>query len=712
MRLFCIIFLIMGLFCIGCGKGNPDASAPVISHDMLLISAEGKAIDRRTGEAYSGLVVKHGPNGQRIAEFTLKDGTRNGPSREFHPDNSLKNSGTYKNNQLHGKYSVWFANGKMKMKGHFQAGIPTGIFHEWDESGKREWQIETTNGQFGNRMIVRNEEVKLAEAERKYLWDTEHHSALLRKYGFKPFNAALIERDGQKFAKKLSVILANDFSALLPVKNTGVRHEFGTASASRLEFKENDLKRGSGSMFTDWLLGEFSRFNERPRVNIHQMTFAPQQRAEIHGDWSGRVKLRAWGKNTKGGPEEITLYLDWVLNFPSEENLKAGHWLRECRVTRIKHASADKQLMRDVAPKAGLPTRTLHDNWKFGPDKTLANTGGIFSCDYNQDGISDLLITDRVPGPVPASLRHYLLKGTREGKMLDVTEEMGLKNARMAVVAFADLDGDGWVELITGQGQIFANHSGQRFGLVKSNLSQIANVIKHGSGHGISVADYDQDGRVDIYISRNDINRLEGTWVDGKIGPGAANKLFRNMGGWEFRDVTSTTGTDGGRRSTFTSAWLDANSDNRPDLYVINEYGNGILLVNRGGNRKFMQMELTDRASDFGSMGLTVGDFNNDGNVDLYVASMYSKSGSRVIGNLRPDAYDATTMRKLQRMVAGSQLYRNNGSLRFEPTGKQLDVVAVGWAYGPTLADLNNDGFLDIHATTGFISRTRDKPDG
>jgi hypothetical protein len=63
-------------------------------------------------------------------------------------------------------------------------------------------------------------------------------------------------------------------------------------------------------------------------------------------------------------------------------------------------------------------------------------------------------------------------------------------------------------------------------------------------------------------------------------------------------------------------------------------------------------------------------------------------------------------------MVAGSQLYRNLGGAKFSPVGNKMDVVAVGWAYGPALTDLDNDGFLDIHATTGFISRTRDKPDG
>ena len=91
---------------------------------------------------------------------------------------------------------------------------------------------------------------------------------------------------------------------------------------------------------------------------------------------------------------------------------------------------------------------------------------------------------------------------------------------------------------------------------------------------------------------------------------------------------------------------------------------------------------------------------------------LYSKAGSRVSGNLRPNAYEPEVMAKLRRMVAGSQMYLNHGANKFEPVGKAVDVVSVGWAYGPTLADLDNDGFLDIYAPTGFISRTRDKPDG
>jgi FG-GAP-like repeat len=91
---------------------------------------------------------------------------------------------------------------------------------------------------------------------------------------------------------------------------------------------------------------------------------------------------------------------------------------------------------------------------------------------------------------------------------------------------------------------------------------------------------------------------------------------------------------------------------------------------------------------------------------------MYSKAGTRVIGNMRADTYPAPVMERLRRFVAGSQLHRNRGNLQFEQVGAQKKVAAVGWAYGVSLADFDNDGFLDIYATAGYVSRDRNEPDG
>lgn len=69
-------------------------------------------------------------------------------------------------------------------------------------------------------------------------------------------------------------------------------------------------------------------------------------------------------------------------------------------------------------------------------------------------------------------------------------------------------------------------------------------------------------------------------------------------------------------------------------------------------------------------------------------------------------------MQKLMRMVDGSELHRGMGNLQFERVGQKNHIDAVGWGWGAGLFDLDNDGFLDLYATAGFISLDRTKPDG
>jgi hypothetical protein len=268
-----------------------------------------------------------------------------------------------------------------------------------------------------------------------------------------------------------------------------------------------------------------------------------------------------------------------------------------------------------------------------------------------------------------------------------------------------DIDGDGWEDLILA-GRVYRNDGGKRF----VDYTGRCNLYVPRDVTGIVVADYDRDGKLDLYLTRTGRPGSR-SWLEGKTAESKGNFLFRNKGGWQFEDVTRASGTLGGHRSTFTAAWLDADNDGWPDLHVTNEFGDGVLLVNnRDGT--FRPQALSDRPADYGTMGLAVGDVNNDGNIDLYCANMYSKAGSRVIGNLVPGAYPPWVVEKMRRFVAGSQLHLNKGGLKFEQVGPQMQVAAVGWSYGACLADLDNDGWLDVYATAGFVSRDRSKPDG
>jgi HEAT repeat protein len=537
------------------------------------------------------------------------------------------------------------------------------------------------------------EEKELPPAERKYLWEIEHQGNLLAKYGFGPLALALRNAD----TAALSRFLADDFRGADMGQPKRVRAAVDYAEIERLQDAGHLPQPLNRDAFIARLLQFRKVFGDRPpKVKFALMTLGPQRRGKLDGGWQGTAQLRLHGEHARGAPAEVVAVLRYQIARPTQQALSRPGWLRSARVLQVQIAKAPRYLFAEVARQRGIDTSKLHDNWTCeGFNRT---PGGVFVCDFNRDGILDVLVTD-VKGCT-------LYQGRADGTFEDVTARCGLpRRGARPVVAWVDIDGDGWEDLILG-GRVYRNEGGKRF----VDYTDRCNLRLPSNALSVVVADYDCDGKVDLYVTCSGKPGWK-SWLDGRSSDRGGNYLFRNKGNWQFEDVTRASGSRGGRRSTFTAAWLDANNDGWPDLHVINEFGDGVLLINnRDGT--FREHALADRPADFGSMGLAVGDINNDGNIDIYCANMYSKAGTRVIGNLAPDAYPPDIMAKMRRFVAGSQLHLNRGGLKFDQVGPQMQVAGVGWAYGACLADLDNDGWLDLYATAGFVSSSRDKPDG
>jgi hypothetical protein len=535
---------------------------------------------------------------------------------------------------------------------------------------------------------------ELPEADRQYIWEIEHHGNLLVKHGFAALAGALKDAD----AAALSRLLADDFAGTDLREPRHIRAVTDYAEVERLQDDGRPPVPLDRAAFVVRLLEYCKTFADTtPQVKLALMTLNPKRRGQLDGAWEGTAQVRLYGESARGAPVEVVLGLRYEVPPPSAEALSRPGWLRAAGILQAHTARAPHYLFAEVGRQRGLDPSKLHDNWT-SPD-LHTTPGGVYVCDFDRDGVLDVLVTD-VTG-------NTLYHGRPDGTFEDVTDRCGLprQTAGSTVAAWVDIDGDGWEDLILAD-RVYRNEEGKRF----ADYTSRCNLRLPHTVTGVQVADYDRDGKLDLYVTR--AGRPAGqSWMTGKSGESMGNYLYRNKGDWQFEDVTAASGTMGGYRSSFSAAWLDADNDGWPDLYVINEFGDGVLLVNnRDGT--FREQALADHPADFGTMGLAVGDVDNDGNIDIYCADMYSKAGNRVMTNLAPDAYPPPMMEKVRRFVGGSQLHLNRGGLKFEQAGKRMQVAAVGWAYGACLADLDNDGWLDIYATSGFVSRSRDDPDG
>jgi len=545
----------------------------------------------------------------------------------------------------------------------------------------------------------------LPEEETSLIWDREHHGNLLGEHGFKQLNKAVRQQDREA----IRGLLADDFQSRVLPESDRLDYHSDLVTAARWSASGELQDLESHDAFIDWLLRTTSFITEIAGVQVGVLRISPVDTED--GSWQVEGVLRAWGKHDDE-PGELRVWVALRIAKPSKENLLAGKWIQQFRASQIAVSQAKNPLFLDQTAKSGVVTETLHDNWET-PSDVRNVSGGVYFTDFDNDGHQDMLLTD-----VDQTLEQ-LYRGKGDGTFVDVSAALGSSQSSgllrySSIAAWIDLNGDGWDDIIYADGVVRQNIQGLRFRDVsnKSNFSLVAHLSDQLMGmsvEGIIPADFDRDGKIDLFLARLGIRPK--SWLEDASKTSPPCQLLRNLGNWRFEDVSDRLGPSVMGRSVFSAVWSDFNNDGWPDLYSINEFGDGIIYFNREG-KKFDNVDIDPNIAGFGAMGVTSGDFENDGNVDIYAGEMYSKAGSRVIGNMKPDAYDPEVMTRLRSLVDGSELYHNLGNEKFEGAGKKMQVHDVGWAWGPVAADFDNNGFLDIYATAGYISRDRDKPDG
>ncbi len=220
-------------------------------------------------------------------------------------------------------------------------------------------------------------------------------------------------------------------------------------------------------------------------------------------------------------------------------------------------------------------------------------------------------------------------------------------------------------------------------------------------GSGVAVFDYDNDGKLDLYFATATLLPL-GT---AQKGP---NRLFKNLGGNKFQDVTASAGV-GFAGFCHGIVVGDIDNDDDPDVFLCN-YGANVLFLNNGDGtfRDISKSAGIDRPN--WSSGGAFLDYDNDGDLDLYVANYgiwKLPEDDKFCGRLEPKRVRIYCSPNVIR-PAKHQLYRNNGNLTFtdvydhailsiDPETKKPKPRCDGRGFAAVTADLNGDGLIDIY---------------
>ena len=350
------------------------------------------------------------------------------------------------------------------------------------------------------------------------------------------------------------------------------------------------------------------------------------------------------------------------------------------------------------------------DYWRTVLDGAIGvdvyGNNGVAAGDFDGDGFDDIYVCQ------PAGLPNRLYRNRGDGTFEDVTEKAGvgvLDNTASAL--FADFENRGLQDLLVvrGTGPLLFRNQGNGAFAIKRDAFKFARAPQGSFTHA-ALADYDRDGRLDIYFCTYmyylglDQYHYPIPYYDARNGP--PNCLFHNNGDGSFTETTEAAGLNvENDRYSFACAWGDSNGNGLPDLFVANDFGTSQLYRNNGDGTFTVASEQAHVEGVGAGMGCAWADFDNDGRQDVYVPSMWEAAGQRVSGQKQFHQNAPERIRGLyQRHARGNALYRNQGDGTFQNVGREAGVEMGRWSWSSDFWDFDHDGFADLYVANGYLS--------
>ncbi len=344
------------------------------------------------------------------------------------------------------------------------------------------------------------------------------------------------------------------------------------------------------------------------------------------------------------------------------------------------------------------------------------NGGGVGLGDFNNDGLLDIYFTGNLVAD-----RLYLNQG--DFKFKDITETAGIidNGAWSSGVTLVDINQDGWLDIYVSR-DLYDDNRELRTNVLYINQGDLT-FKEEAEAYGLNDSwrtrhatffDYDRDGDLDAYLLNqppNPGNYSEMLYANTKDTIYTA-RLYRNDGDGGFVDVSSEAKiTRAGYALGVVTG--DFNNDQWPDLYVANDYDapDFLFINNQDGTFSNTIDENLGHISN-NSMGVDLGDINNDGFMDLVVLDMVAEDNRRQkinMSGMNPDQFWQTVEEGGHYQYMFNTLQLNQGNGRFSEIGQMAGISNTDWSWAPLLADFDNDGWNDLYITNGLMRDIRNK---